>query len=883
MAKYKAPGAYAHFIPTESTVGSSGQLRVLALIGTGQKSFDKQNVLITRGSDSIYDQLLNDNILEVYSISSKPITNKIDSSNRIYSHYKLKNDTIVWESLPGAQYRATLNINTGSGNPSFKNNVTVNIEDEELLINETYRLEIFYVEKQEIGTYIVKRESTNEVIGEYVASAGKVHTDIIPGLSIKVTSTFIADNQDPTESKTKIGDYILIKTTAPKCHIIPQINVVPNNTSNENTFIIKNGGSAYNIVGDGKNVISTVENWPKLTNNYSLTKDYVNTKFQFSILQNNNLVNADSIFSKLSVTINGIVKGSNITKTISLFDSQKTTGPESIAQNTYDITSALSDDAKLVNADNFSITYNYILKDDMTLDQSNIILHMEISSNAPSVKLATLDNMIYIRNNIISHNVISSDEIFSKLITNLNVLNPANVVAANYKIKINSIAKNEITIFDITNNVKIGTYSTDTNAEFNEAIPGISFTLYPFNEIEGLIEMYNTKDISDTSGSTLIISTLPGILNPEIPEDNSSYYISYKYAKDPSGYEPQIFTDYSDIVSEYGKYIVTASGNVINSLSLGAEIAFQNGACPIICVQAKNETDQEIITAIDKLTKKIGVVDNINAIAPLTTSKTVAAYLERHVELYSSSEHNMYRIGYFGAELNELIDKEPTISNKSQGSIQVAKKLNNERMVYVIPGKVSKKITDVVTGYTSLKVLPGCYLATAVAALSMKNDPAEPLTNKQIFGFDNLLVTYTEPEMNMLAAAGCLVVKQEGSQIKVRHGITTHGCIDTLSDIQANEITLVQIKDYVIDGCRKVLGNLYVGGKLKPTIIHDVEYTLKNTLNKYISDEIIISIEGLSVKRNAQDPRQIDVKFLIEAVYPLNFIDISFGFSTTIS
>jgi hypothetical protein len=164
----------------------------------------------------------------------------------------------------------------------------------------------------------------------------------------------------------------------------------------------------------------------------------------------------------------------------------------------------------------------------------------------------------------------------------------------------------------------------------------------------------------------------------------------------------------------------------------------------------------------------------------------------------------------------------------------------------------------------------------------MKNDPAEPLTNKEILGFEKVLVQYTEPEMNELALAGCLVIKQDGSKIKIRHGITTHGNIDTLADIQANEITLIQTKDYVIDGARTMLGEVYIGGKMKTTILHDVEYSLTQLFNQYIAEQIIIGIEGLVVKRDLDDPRQINVKFFIEAIYPLNYIEISFGFSTNI-
>ena len=93
------------------------------------------------------------------------------------------------------------------------------------------------------------------------------------------------------------------------------------------------------------------------------------------------------------------------------------------------------------------------------------------------------------------------------------------------------------------------------------------------------------------------------------------------------------------------------------------------------------------------------------------------------------------------------------------------------------------------------------------------------------------------------------------------------------------EITLIQIKDYVIEACRTACGKLYIGRKNTASAVSDVNYTITNILNQFISQEIIVGYSNLSVKRSTEDPRQIDVKFEIEAVYPLNYINISFGFS----
>lgn len=883
MKKYRTPGAYAHFIPTESTVESSGPMRVLALVGAGQKSFTKTNVIITRQPGSIIDELPDKNILEVYSITSRPVNSKIDSSNKYYNNYELKNDSIVWDQLMGPQYDSEISIKMLKGSDTFLSNITALISDVDFIIDESYKIEISYVDSSDIGTYRVSKESTGEIIGEYLAS-NIPNSDIIPGVNLTITSTFILDSLNPKTSKTKVGDYAIIKTTSAKCHIDPVINIVKNSESFDSKFIVTNGGSNYNIVGDGKAVVNSPSVWPQINNNIEINKSYTTLQYKISFYKNGVLTNVDELFSNFSIGVTGSIDGVNKSSMIPIFN---TSAPDLVAakSNNYDITNKLGL-VKSVATDKFDLIYSYILKDEISLDGANIIIHLDVINSAIAIgdnKIASVDNGIFIRNGVISHGVASQDEILYNLIKNIKVINNENIVSGTYKIKISDMKTNEITIFDITNNETIGSWSTDVNAEFKEAIPGLSFDLYSFKDIEGLTEMYGTKDITDNTGATIVITTLSGITNPEVPAESINYYISYKYAKSDSDYEPKIFTEYTDVVNEYGKYLVTSSGTIINNLSLAAEIAFLNGASPIVCVQAKNESDKEMKLAIDKLAKKIGVVDNINAIVPISNSLNVANHLVEHIDKLSSDERNMYRIGYLSAQPNEFVDKESTVSNKSRGSYQMAKYYNNERIVYVVPGKATKLIIDPITGFANTKALNGCYLAVAVGALSMKNDPAEPLTNKQILGFDDLLTYYGEPEANKLAESGCLVLKQEGKTIRVRHGITTHGSTETLSDIQSNEITIVQTKDYVIDGARRILGNLYVGGKLKPNITNDIEYTLTNYLNKQVTDNIILGIEGLTVKRDADDPRQVNIRFLIEAIYPLNYIDINFGFSTTVN
>ena len=882
MRKYKAPGVYAHFIPTQQTVTSSTPLRVLALVGTGQQCFEKTNVMMIRNQNSIFDELPDKNIVEIYSVSSDPVNSRTEASNKYYTNYELQNDSIVWNQILGEQYNPTCTLENGSGNKGFLSNINATIVDKKFVTANSYRIEITFVGKEGEGTFLVTDLSNSEIIGEYVTSA-EPYTDIIPGVELTVSSTFVLDGttQDSRTSKSKIGDYVTLTIKSAKCHVDPMVSKIDNNYSVDADFTVTNGGSYYNIVGDGKSVIDDPTAWPSLQNQFIVKKNYPAISFKLKFYRNGTPITTDQIFEKFMLNVAGKVNGLDVSESNLLFDSTPTAA---VGSSEYDITSYISATSMLFNGDNFAIGYSYVLRDDNLIDLSDVIIDIEVidTTDSDNRTIASLDNIIYIRNNVIPHTVSSYDKAFADLVKDVEIINSNRVKSALYKIKITDKLKNEIVIYDVTNGELVGTYCTDTNAEFREAIPGISFTLYSFDEVEGLLDMYGSKDIEDNTGSTVYISTLSGIINPEVPVDDSTYYVSYKYAKSEEDYGPKVYYEFEDVLTNYGDYRVTSNSGVINSLTLGAEIAFLNGASPIICVQAKNDTDAEMKAAIDKLAIKIDGINNVNSIVPLTTSKEVGNYLLNHVNLYSSSDYNMPRMGYVAAQLNEPIYKLPTITDSSIGSIQSAQKYNDERIVYVVPGQVSKDIVDSVTGYTSTKTLSGCYLAAAVAALAMRNDVAEPLTNKELYGFKKILSNYNETDMNDLATAGCLVVKQEGSVIKVRHGITSHGCIDTLADIQSNEITMVQVKDFVMEGAKAKCGETYVGGKMKATILHDVQYTLEQLFNQYVADEIILGVEGLTVKRDTNDPRQINVKFFIEAIYPLNYIDISFGFSTNI-
>ena len=442
--------------------------------------------------------------------------------------------------------------------------------------------------------------------------------------------------------------------------------------------------------------------------------------------------------------------------------------------------------------------------------------------------------------------------------------------------RLNDEEKVEQHLIPISATLKISSFK---NGVISSIIPGIKFAL----NAKDIAAEAAKPDAKIKAGTILgIISTRPVAFPNGQPADGDTYYISYKYRR--TDFSPRIFTQYEDIVATYGNYNVALNGYVSNGVTLAAQLAMQNGAEEVIISQVESDTNQGFKDAIDKLANVDENIISVDIIVPLTTDYEVIQHLSDHVTLYSSDEYCLYRMGYVGASKDEPIDSDAQdYEGDKLGSIQKTMAMKNERMVYVVPGTVQKTVINPVTGYSVVRTLPAPYAAAAVAGLAMRNDLAEPLTNKIVYGIDSLGTIYQEVDANKLANAGCLVLKQDKNEIRVRHGITTFYEFQTFNDVHSNEITFIQIKDRVISLCRSELGRKYVGNKLKTSILNDIEYTLTQLLNTLAAAETIIGYEGVSVTRDIDNPMQVNIKFFIEAVYPLNFLEVEFGFSTTIS
>lgn len=355
-----------------------------------------------------------------------------------------------------------------------------------------------------------------------------------------------------------------------------------------------------------------------------------------------------------------------------------------------------------------------------------------------------------------------------------------------------------------------------------------------------------------------------------VPTTGQSYYVTYKYAKATGDYIPKLFDNMDDVLNEYGP--ITFTGTTLDQtsyLSLGAKLAFGNGAQQVILCQVNDPaTAGDFDDAFTLLEEEVGgqnpniiiaLLDTLsNTGTPSSNYDSGVTYLLAHVNKMSDRAFGKERTAFTslwdGASVAQLIAK--------------ATAVNNERMVVVGPSNAV--YTASYNGVNADCQVGGNFIACALAGLDVSQDPAEPLTRKLITGFKSLATNLTKTQMDNLATAGVCVIKQTAGILRVRHGVTTN-----MSTANTQEITVVQIKDYCIQNVR-VGCDSYVGKKLVPGTPAKMKESINTVLGKIIEADIIAKKGSVMVKQDQAEPRKVKVSFSILPVYPLNWVDITF-------
>jgi hypothetical protein len=360
----------------------------------------------------------------------------------------------------------------------------------------------------------------------------------------------------------------------------------------------------------------------------------------------------------------------------------------------------------------------------------------------------------------------------------------------------------------------------------------------------------------DNTDDTVVIDTY--VKSGNEPTVGDMYYVTFDKVK--TDYTVRYLTNMRDVTKYFGPM------DINNKLTMAANLAFLNGAQAVALKQIKRTVDgtdasvADYITGIDAFNEPLSNGSRPSLMQPLTTNTDVISYLSTSNSIQSSIRYRNERTSIFGFSVGTTSDQ----------VIQTVQSLKTEKLTPIYPDGAVMGITDAY-GNEVEYVVDGSMIAAAIAGrdVSQVSDIATPLTNSTIVGFKRLYRRLDSVNAALVANAGCTVLEEQSSVIKILFYLTS----DT-STALTRDPRIVEVKHYVQQGIRRTLDR-YIGSKNLPKIQSQIKDSVGSYFKSLKQKEIIVDFTGITVTQNAQDPSTLDVEAYYSPVFPLNWIVVT--------
>jgi hypothetical protein len=393
-----------------------------------------------------------------------------------------------------------------------------------------------------------------------------------------------------------------------------------------------------------------------------------------------------------------------------------------------------------------------------------------------------------------------------------------------------------------------------------------------------------TVDASGPGGAANSVTSVSRVGSSTNVSDGDIVSITYNYA-DSSYYQPRLVEEYDTILAIYGLPLVSTpptspnASQVASPLSMGAKVAFENGATQLITV-ATNPTDgtqqQQYQAAYAKVanTFQAAIITPVFADDLSVSSGTVAQLVQTLAQdleghCVAASAQGYARIGLFGCPRN--------FAESDLAMDAFAQTINNKRLVLTYPNRLqifngqSNQITEVA----------GCFLAAALAGVLSSVPTNRGLTKQSVTSFVGFSApvaqVMTKLLKDTLSSSGVTVVEiNRLNQMLVRHGVTTD-----MSALTTREISLVRIADTLFEVVQLGMESAQlIGEPIDAEMPVRVKAALQSLLEQSVASELIVDYADLAVKQQVfptGDPSIIECKFSYQPAVPLNYITVQFS------
>lgn len=389
----------------------------------------------------------------------------------------------------------------------------------------------------------------------------------------------------------------------------------------------------------------------------------------------------------------------------------------------------------------------------------------------------------------------------------------------------------------------------------------------------GALQIVDTKDSTFTSGSGYVLGaiTLEGskkvVANASnSPVEGSTYYVTANISKQVDEYfEPIELTNITEVEAEYGPEYDSAT-DTVNAMTVLARQLFNAGATKIVCVQAKADNLASHKEALAKLEE---VELQYVLCSGSATVEGVNSEVMNHVVNMSTVEKSMNRLGFVAPFLTD--GKVTAEDIKAQVAT-----LKTQLITMVAPGNVLIQVSDQ-NGDTYTKEVSSIYAtATIVGMLANPNRRlATPLTRKDVtnLGILDLDTYYDKQTLEDLAKNGvtALVQRKYTNNIVINQGLTTDP-----SNYANYYLNIVCCKFEQARLLAADLDQTFIGTELLSDTLGLITTFIINVLDGF-KGVYFNDYKDLSVARDVNIPTKVNVRYKIQGIFGLDYIDISFS------
>ena len=429
---------------------------------------------------------------------------------------------------------------------------------------------------------------------------------------------------------------------------------------------------------------------------------------------------------------------------------------------------------------------------------------------------------------------------------------------------------------------------TSHNAGGTDTLPIAATSIIRIGDYVDQVRYAETTDYLFTGDTTTPSTDIVWTPSGREPAAAATYFVTYRKLVPSDQYDFKMYTDENEIARVHGPESTT------NLATVGGIVALRQGCPAVGIIQLNLESTgayptggPDNPTSADYYTAFINALDILEQldtdqcryVVPMTTldSETypiISDYLD-HVDTMSLTSQRRWRMLVAGRAASEDATNATVRDAFAAQATTYRSHESARRMILVGPGEVYRIIRDATTGVATRTLFGGDVLAAATAGrVCADRNPAVPITMKK-FGSFQVGRTFSNADMNYMAGNGVCLYFYKGTALKCRHAITTD-----LTDANTQEISVVEIEDYIKIQSIFILEDRYIGSLFSEEITASVQASIMASWELLIEQQTIADYDAgsVSVEADPNDPRICNIYGRIKPMYPLNWIDVKFRF-----